>query len=240
MDVDRELRIESSGRGTVTQNGDQQEAAASPAPDADRPEASRSEPVGFGPGQHVVVQEMDDSNWQVVAPLSYTGQRQTFEVPLHMETDFASVPRPLVWFLPRYGRYTKAAIVHDYLWRKAVPAGEITRREADAIFRRAMRQLEVAFLRRWLMWSAVRWGALSKKDGRKDWLKDAWRIIPLTALALPIVVPPALLVVAALVVFYFVELVFWAPLKIASMVKKPAVTEPAVKRVNTPSLLIKL
>jgi Protein of unknown function (DUF1353) len=58
-----------------------------------------------------------------------------------METDFASVPRVFVWFLPRYGRYTKAAILHDYLWREAVPAGKLRLAEADVIFRHAMHEL---------------------------------------------------------------------------------------------------
>ena len=30
-------------------------------------------------------------------------------------TDLASVPRFLTWLIPRYGQYTRAAIIHDYL-----------------------------------------------------------------------------------------------------------------------------
>ena len=30
-------------------------------------------------------------------------------------TDLASVPRFLSWLFPRYGKYTKAAVIHDYL-----------------------------------------------------------------------------------------------------------------------------
>lgn len=198
-------------------------------------EGGPSEPAsGFLPTEHVVVRKRDNDerNWDVVAPLSYTGETQTFRVPPEMETDFASVPRFFVWFLPRYGRYTKAAIIHDHLWRHEVPS-RITRREADAIFRRAMRELDVAFLRRWLMWSAVRWGSLSKKDGRKGWWKDAWRVVPLTLLALPIVAPPGLLILLALLVFWAIELVVWVPLKLAHMVRPR-------KKVNRPSLLMKL
>jgi hypothetical protein len=50
----------------------------------------------------------------------------------------------------------------------------------------------VPFLRRWMMWGAVRIGALVKPGGRKRWLRDSWRVIPLLLLALPIVGPPAL------------------------------------------------
>jgi hypothetical protein len=48
-----------------------------------------------------------------------------------------------------------------------------------------MWELGVPFLRRWLMWGAVRIGALTKPGGRKGWLRDSWRAIPLLLLALP-------------------------------------------------------
>jgi hypothetical protein len=89
-----------------------------------------------------------------------------------METDFASVPRVFVWFLPQYGRYTKAAVLHDYLWRDAVPAGQLTLAEADGISRRAMWELGVPFLRHWMMWGAVRIGALIKPGGRQGRQRD--------------------------------------------------------------------
>src|SRR4029450_10564361 len=109
---------------------------------------------------------------------------EDFVVPEREGTDFASVPQIFVWFLPRYGRYTKAAILHDYLWRVAVPRGQIDRLQADGIFRQAMRELEVPFLRRWIMWAAVRWGALAKQDGRKGWWKDVWRVVICTLVCL--------------------------------------------------------
>lgn len=126
------------------------------------------------------------------------------EVPASMQTDFASVPRVFVWFLPRYGRYTKAAILHDHLWRDLVPAGKLTLLEADGIFRRAMRELRVPFLRRWMMWAAVRWPALLKPGGRTGWWKESWRVLLFTLLALPIVAPPAALILIAQAVFYVV------------------------------------
>src|SRR5438093_10277510 len=126
---------------------------------------------GFPTGTVVDVEEISDQIWQLLKGIDYQGNQDLFQVPIGQHTDFASVPKVFVWFLPRYGRYTKAAILHDYLWRKAVPQGRITRLHADALFRRAMRDLHVAFLRRWIMWAAVRWGALTKADGRKDWWK---------------------------------------------------------------------
>jgi hypothetical protein len=85
-------------------------------------------------------------------------------------------PAVLVWFIPRYGRYTKAAIFHDYLCSAAVPAGRISRIEADGMFRQAMREVGVPFLRRWIMWTAVRLGALTNPTGPKKWWTEAWRV----------------------------------------------------------------
>ena len=78
--------------------------------------------MSFTPDSEVRVKELEHSDWELLRILEYKGNRDRFEVPEGLETDFASVPRVFVWFLPRYGRYTKAAILHDYLWRDAVPA----------------------------------------------------------------------------------------------------------------------
>jgi hypothetical protein len=195
--------------------------------------------MSFTPESEVRVKELEESDWELLRILEYKGNRDSFEVPEGMKTDFASVPRVFVWFLPRYGRYTKAAILHDYLWRDAVPAGELTLAQADGIFRRAMWELGVPFLRRWMMWGAVRIGALVKPGGRKHWLRDSWRVIPLLLLALPIVGPPALVILVALTVFYLVELLVYVPQKLFGR-KARAPQDPAAKEVNAPELELKL
>lgn len=43
----------------------------------------------------------------------------------------------------------EAAIVHDLLWREYARTGRISYHDADGMFRRAMRELDVPFLRRW-------------------------------------------------------------------------------------------
>lgn len=195
--------------------------------------------MSFTPESEVRVKELEESDWELLRILEYKGNRDHFEVPEGMKTDFASVPRVFVWFLPRYGRYTKAAILHDYLWRNAVRTGELTLAEADGLFRRAMWELGVPFLRRWLMWGAVRIGALTKPGGRKGWLRDSWRAIPLLLLALPIVGPPALVILVALTVFYLVELLVYVPQKLFGR-KARAPQDPAAKEVNAPELELKL
>jgi hypothetical protein len=167
----------------------------------------------------VRVEQVDDTNWKLLEGFEYEGKRQHFHVPDGSPTDFASVPRLFVWFLPRYGRWTKAAILHDHLWRNEV-GQSMKFAEADGMFRRAMRDLDVPFLRRWIMWGAVRWGALLRPGGRSGWLRDAPRVLLVSALALPIVLPPAVFVAAALVVFFLVECIVWVPLKLVELAKR--------------------
>jgi hypothetical protein len=106
--------------------------------------------------------------------------------------------------------------------------------EADGIFRRAMRELGVPFLRRWLMWGAVRIGALVKPGGRRRWLRDSWLVIPLVVPALLIVGPPSILVLIALGIFYIIEFVVYLPLRFGQAFQRSR-NRPA-KEVNTPTL----
>jgi hypothetical protein len=182
----------------------------------------------------VDVQQVDDREWRLLSELRYEGNMQAFIVPVGTTTDFASVPRAFVWFLPRYGRYTKAAILHDHLWRVAVPAGELSLPDADGIFRRAMRELEVPFLRRWLMWAAVRLGALAKPGGTKRWLRQSWQVFPLLLFALPLVVLPGALIVVALGLMFVVEWVVYLPLRLNRRIQQQR--GRSTKAVNAPSL----
>jgi len=193
--------------------------------------------VGFSDNSVVVVEQVDDKNWKVRQAFSWTGERDTFDVLVDMPTDFASVPRVFVWFLPRYGRYTKAAILHDHLWRNLAAEGQLEYIDADGAFRRAMRELEVPFLRRWIMWAAVRWGALMKPGGTKRWWRELPRVLLVSIVALPFVLPAALVILVSLAAFLVLEAVLWLPLKATEYLRKRFGKRPAaeVKQVNPPT-----
>jgi len=196
-------------------------------------DASSQRTLGFPRGSTVDVRELEGQDWKTLRALVYHATREDFEVPVGEHTDFASVPRVFVWFIPRYGRYTKAAILHDYLCSVCVPAGRVSRIEADGIFRQAMRELGVPFLRRWIMWAAVRLGALTNPAGREKWWTEACRVALVAAVALPVITPAAAVIVVSLAVFFLVELVIWIPLKAAHGIRvrrhRPA------KKVNRPT-----
>ncbi len=172
--------------------------------------------TGFSDDARVIVQQHDDEQWVVWEPFSYHGTRDTFTVPRGMCTDFASVPRPVVWYLPRYGPYTLAAILHDHLWRDCAATGKLRYVDADGIFRRAMRELDVPFFQRWVMWAAVRWAALVKPGGRAGWRDEAPLVLLVTVVALPFMVVPVATVVAAMVQLFALEVVLWVPLRLHS------------------------
>jgi Protein of unknown function (DUF1353) len=65
-------------------------------------------------------------------------------------TDFASVPSLFWWLIASYGHQTRAALIHDHLWEK-----KDDRVETNEIFRDALAESDVAFVRRWIMWAAV-------------------------------------------------------------------------------------
>src|SRR5437867_3183270 len=169
---------------------------------------------GFPADTVVDVEEISEQIWQLLKGIDYQGNQDLFQAPIGQHTDFASVPRVFVWLLPRYGRYTKAAILHDYLWEVAVLNG-MSRLDADGLFRQSMRELGVPFLRRWMMWAAVRWGALFKRDGWKEWWKEALRVLAVTMVAVPIVLLPFFPILLSLLVFHIMEWIAWIPLQLA-------------------------
>jgi len=81
--------------------------------------------------------------------------------PKYATTDLASVPGFLLWLVPRYGAHTLAALLHDQLV-KDPPGGQ--RSAADDIFRDALAELQVPWLRRWIMWAAVALGTLASSN----------------------------------------------------------------------------
>jgi hypothetical protein len=100
----------------------------------------------------LVVREGRNQEWELVEDLVYEGIIDQFRVPATFTTDFASVPRPLWSIVPPTGLYTKAAVIHDWLY----VSQSVSRRDADGIFRRIMREAGVGKPKRYIMWAAVR------------------------------------------------------------------------------------
>lgn len=143
--------------------------------------------------------------WRTTQPLKFDEPNSEYEVCADFSTDLVSVPSVVAWFIPRAGRYARAAVLHDYLWRYPERLG-IDHRHADRCFRRQMQRDGVSLLRRWIMWAAVRSASILRGKGGAGWWKDAVIAIPLLLLiALPIVILPVVTIAISTVAFWLVE-----------------------------------
>lgn len=154
--------------------------------------------IGSGP----VVEELDAQFWRLTEPLIYQGAVEDFTVPAGFRTDFASVPRAVVWLIPRYGDYTRAAILHDYL----LSSQSVSPADADGIFRRCLREFGVSTPRRWMMWTAVRIIANRLRGATP---RDIAGIILIAVPSVLFLAIPVVVVQIFLVLFWFIELLFW-------------------------------
>jgi len=80
------------------------------------------------------------------------GSGDEIKVPEGFITDFASIPRSFWSFLPPWGKYGKAAIVHDYLYDTAIR----TRKDSDSIFLEIMKNSSVNTFIRYIIYYSVR------------------------------------------------------------------------------------
>lgn len=85
------------------------------------------------------------------------------ELPAGFRTDFASIPR-LFWnILPPWGKYGKAAVIHDWLYK----SGVFSRERSDEIFLEAMKLLGVSTAVRYIIYYGVRLGGWIAWSGHR-------------------------------------------------------------------------
>jgi hypothetical protein len=163
----------------------------------------------------LTVRRVDAATWQTTHSITYQGaffhrgRQETFTIPARFRTDFATVPRVLRWLAPRYGIYTLAVILHDYLCvllAQGRPQADAV--NTDGLFRRVLREQGVPFVQRWLMWTGVRWGALGNSARREGWLRTAPLVLLISAVALPVVLPPVVTIGLALLAVRVTETLF--------------------------------
>jgi len=90
----------------------------------------------------LIVSPMPDGRrWRLVFPFTYhIGSKYSnkyIHVPEGFVTDFASIPWVFWAFLPYWGKYGKAAVIHDHIYQNHKRL-KINRRRADDIFYEAM------------------------------------------------------------------------------------------------------
>ncbi|WP_108061099.1 DUF1353 domain-containing protein [Poseidonibacter lekithochrous] len=98
----------------------------------------------------------DGKSWVILSEFQYEigalGSGNLINVKENFITDFASVPWPLTILIPRWGKYGKAAVLHDWLYWNQTK----TRKEADDIMLEAMDILNVEEWKKKLIYNGVR------------------------------------------------------------------------------------
>lgn len=110
--------------------------------------------------------------WRLLDPLIFEGRRDFFVIRKGFKTDFASIPRAVRWLFDSAGSNSQPGVLHDAVWRESKRADGVAPRvdpwDADALFRRALRETGATALTRGLMWIAVRLVAVaSRRFGRR-------------------------------------------------------------------------
>lgn len=141
-----------------------------------------------------LLEPIDGRLWRVARTLEYRGRSECFVIPAGFVTDLASVPECLRWYAPAHAAYTPAAILHDFLWG--------SRADADGLFRRVLRELDVPLHRRWAMWAAVR--AASGLSGATA--GDVARFLLVAVVAVPLLAVPTVVVLVAQTLAHLLDL----------------------------------
>ena len=108
------------------------------------------------------VKQINSREWELLEDLEYhVGSEVSTDVitvPKGYHTDFASVPKVFWAVLPPFGRYSPAAVIHDYLYglQGVLPHLHYSRKRCDQIFLEAMKVMEVGWITRTMMFQALR------------------------------------------------------------------------------------
>ena len=110
----------------------------------------------------------------------------SIDVLIGFMTDFASVPRPLWWLFPRWGKYGNAAVIHDWCYWEQ----KRSREESDRIFREAMEVLNVPKWKVLIIYYSVKLGGgpawLGNKKRKKKGISKVAPIMPEKSIDTPV------------------------------------------------------
>ena len=95
-------------------------------------------------------------------------------------TDLTSVPWLFTWLVPRTGTHLPAALLHDGLVGGpgqpssyvSTEGHDVSREQADRVFRDAMADTGIGVVRRWLVWAAVATATIFA--GSESWSRWQW------------------------------------------------------------------
>ena len=125
--------------------------------------------------ERALLQELVDDGMDETEARRAVDEARTFSPREDNPTDLASIPRFMRWFENPYGRHSLAALIHDELITDQVNGGRLgSDTLSDRFFREMMRTSGVAWLKRWIMWSAVALRTRFAAGGVRRWSLLLW------------------------------------------------------------------
>lgn len=171
---------------------------------------------------HIVLEQTGDAVFAPVGSFTYRHEENpaiSVDSSSLAETDLASIPQVMAWFVSRHGRHTPAALVHDQLVRQRRSPAD--RARADRVFLTALEDLEVPPVRGHLMWAGV--------TAATRWETTPWGRAGIVAWGLAALAGTALLVASV---------VLGAPLLAVAAIVAPAIAALLWSRREYPAGLI--
>lgn len=105
--------------------------------------------------EEIAIEPAGGKLWKVTRAFAYiTDQSERIDIPIGFVFDGASIPK-VAWFFighPLDQEYLAPSAIHDNLYRTQ----EFSRSKTDYIFKQAMRDNGVSYLKRTVMWSFCR------------------------------------------------------------------------------------
>ena len=96
--------------------------------------------------------------WELATKSVFQIWSMHIEIPEGFKTDFATIPQMFQNLIKVNGKHRLAALLHDYLYsiRGQLPNRTLTRKQCDLAFLQGMKQSNVKWLKRMVMYRMVR------------------------------------------------------------------------------------
>ena len=133
-------------------------------------------PAGMPPPAPRTIAFLDGEEFALTQPMTFTiAPGRSVTVPTGFVTDYASVPRELRWLVGPQGRYSRATILHDYLYWVQV----CSRKQSDNLLWIVMAQSGAPADKRVLIIDGVRLGGASVWANNQRERRDGLvRVVP--------------------------------------------------------------
>lgn len=123
-----------------------------------------------------ILERISSTEYKFIGNLSFENDKYIVTIKKGLTTDGASIPR-LFWTIigcPLSGKYVGSALIHDGLYGSHA----LSKEESDILFLEMMAANKVGFIKRNLMYLAVKIGGKSAYYGKTDeYIKEASKYV---------------------------------------------------------------